>query len=226
MTIIDGLIWLYLLALPIYNYFTHQTEMQAIQSGNTTLSAIYWKTILLIWPGAILALLSNHMTIPIIASSNVSMLWALVILILLVGVVISGIVQVKNSQKIREQLIEKMESVSWLMPKTKKQLMLYLVGVCTTAGVAEEILYRGYLIPFLTQYMDQYLALVVASLIFALPHIYQGKAGILRTAIIGLGLAATVIIFDSLILAIACHFIIDAYSGYIAYISLKSKKSA
>ncbi len=226
MTIIDGLIWCYLVTMPIYSYFTYQSEIDAIASGEKSLTTSYWQSIILLWPPAILALYSESFSMPIFVQTNNHLLWQLAILSALATVLVYGIYTVRGAPKTQELVLEQMKSVSWVMPKTSKQFTLYLLGVCTTAGIAEEIIYRGYLLPLLTQYMESYLAIALASLLFGLAHIYQKGSGVIKTGIIGLIFCLMVTIFDSLILAIACHFLIDAYSGYIYYFAAQMKKSA
>ncbi len=226
MTIIDGLIFIFLFTMPIYCYLTYQSEIDAIKSGKKSLLVSYWQTFLLLWPPALLALYSDHFVPPIIGQLSATWHWQLLIFTTLLSVLGYGIYQIRTSKQTQELVLTQMKDVAWIMPKTTMQFYSYLFAVCMTAGVAEEIIYRGYLLPLLEQYVGSYLAVAISSVAFGLAHLYQNAIGVIKTAITGLIFCLLVIIFDSLLLAIACHFIIDAYSGYLYFLALNSKKSA
>lgn len=226
MNIIDSLIWLFLIGYPIYSYFTYQQEISAVEQGRKTLSTSYWQTMALLWPIAILALMSESYGGQFCTENTNKIMWGLLLVIVLSAVFIYGLAQTQKSDEHQQAVLEQMSSVAWIMPKSNYQLGLYLIGVCTTAGIAEEIIYRGYLLPFLTNYMDNYLAVIVASVIFGLPHIYQGVSGVVKTSIMGVIFCLLVLVFDSLLIAIFCHILVDAYSGYLYFIAHKNKKPA
>ena len=59
-----------------------------------------------------------------------------------------------------------------------------------TAGVCEEFLYRGFALAALAKCaMPIWLTVVLTSILFGLAHAYQGRAGILSTALFGVVLA-------------------------------------
>lgn len=221
MQIIDYILWVYLLAIPLYSIASHQQERQAVLNGKKTLSQSYWQHILMLWPGAILAMFSEHFSYTFGTSVDIWLLIGIIILGVLTTVFYVGIKQVTQSTEVAEKLLEDTRLIAWLMPKTQKQLALYVLGVCLTAGVAEEIIYRGYLMPFLQQHLGAVWAVIISSLLFGLPHIYQNISGVFKTAAIGALFAVTVIVFDSLWLAIALHFLIDTYAGLIYYFANK-----
>lgn len=219
----DLFIWFFLLATPIYGYFTHAREIAAIETGRKPLITCYWQTICFLWPAAILVLLNQRSGIAILPEYQAEQWWGLLLIILLSSVFSYGIYQVIHSEEARQETKKAMSSVAWLMPKTKPQLVIFILGVCVSAGIAEEIVYRGYLLPMLMQHMNTYLAVLISSLIFGLPHIYQGISGVLKTALLGGVFCIIVLLFDSLLLAMVCHFLIDAYSGYLYYVAYTKK---
>jgi len=117
----------------------------------------------------------------------------------------------RNAEKltaIKEQLGE----LSNLAPQTRHEDRLFDM-VSITAGVCEEILYRGLLLATLMSLVGVWPAVAVSSLIFGLGHAYQGIAGIVKTGFIGLALAWLTVSSGSLFIAIVLHTVLDLTGG-------------
>ncbi|MBE0566687.1 MAG: CPBP family intramembrane metalloprotease [Krumholzibacteria bacterium] len=82
-----------------------------------------------------------------------------------------------------------------------------------TAGICEEILYRGILLGLLAGVVGTWPAVAVTSLVFSLGHLYQGPAGLAKTAAVGLVLGALAVLSGSLYAPMALHAAIDLTSG-------------
>jgi membrane protease YdiL (CAAX protease family) len=92
------------------------------------------------------------------------------------------------------------------------------IPVALTAGICEEILFRGFLIRFLhdgAPGLPLFAALAVSSLVFGLNHLYQGWKGALGTAFAGLGFGLLFLVTGSLIPAIVIHALVDLQLVYI-----------
>lgn len=100
--------------------------------------------------------------------------------------------------------------VSAFLPYTKKERWLF-AGICVTAGVCEEILFRGFLLFYLQEVFGSapWVAIVVSSAIFGLCHVYQGFTGVLTTGVLGAVLAGLYLSSGSLLLPIIIHTLID-----------------
>jgi membrane protease YdiL (CAAX protease family) len=103
---------------------------------------------------------------------------------------------------------------SWpaLLPNTLSERAGFLF-VSITAGICEEILYRGFLIQYFTHLamsLPVIVALVVASLSFGLGHTYQGWKGVLGTTIGGLAFGFLFLLTGSLLPGIILHILVDA----------------
>ena len=91
----------------------------------------------------------------------------------------------------------------------------WFVAVALTAGVCEEILYRGY-VPWA---VDSWLggnALVaygLAAVVFGLGHAYQGRDGMIVTGILGLFFGALAYFVGSLVPGQLLHVAIDLVNG-------------
>ncbi len=112
--------------------------------------------------------------------------------------------------KVKEQIGE----LSNLAPQTPREDRLFDM-VSITAGVCEEILYRGLLLATLVSLVGTWPAVAITSLIFGLGHAYQGISGIAKTGLVGLVLALFTVSSGSLYIAIVLHAVIDLTSGRI-----------
>lgn len=103
--------------------------------------------------------------------------------------------------------------VRQLMPVTRRDRLLF-VAVSVTAGICEEIVFRGFLIHVLYGASGSLaLALVLSSGVFGVAHAYQQPIGALRAALLGLILALPLVITGSIIPSIIAHTAIDILSG-------------
>lgn len=123
----------------------------------------------------------------------------------------------KYSKKAREKINQanqkqKNEVVyAEIFPVTSKEKKVWNY-VSLTAGITEEIIYRGFLIYailFLFPNMTIWLVLLISSVLFGLAHSYQGFTGVIKTTIIGLFFTIIYIGLGSILPLIAFHFCID-----------------
>jgi len=119
----------------------------------------------------------------------------------------------RNADKLRA-IKEQMGELSNLAPQTPTENRL-LDMVSITAGVCEEILYRGLLLATLVSLVGTWPAVAISSLIFGLGHAYQGISGIAKTGLVGLVLALLTVFSGSLFIAIVLHAVVDLTSGRI-----------
>ncbi len=93
-----------------------------------------------------------------------------------------------------------------VLPQTPAETAVFSLLVAPTAGIGEEIVYRGFLMgQFWIVTNNAWLAAAISSALFGLAHAYQGRWGILRTALIGFAFAIGVIETGSLVPSILAH---------------------
>lgn len=104
--------------------------------------------------------------------------------------------------------------VRGMLPVSRDERLWWVV-LSVTAGVCEELLYRGFLLQFLRGHLAGGLALgltlawLVSSLAFGIAHIYQGVHGVVETTAAGLVFGLVAILTGSLIVPIMLHCLID-----------------
>ncbi len=105
------------------------------------------------------------------------------------------------------------ESIAFLLPGTRSERR-WAGAVAVTAGVAEELVFRGLFLALGIGLvgLSPLLAAILVSVVFGLAHVYQGAQGVLTTALLGGVLAAIVLNTESLLPAILLHVLIDLRS--------------
>ena len=117
---------------------------------------------------------------------------------------------------------EKMKQVNGLgrmvhfLPHTSRDLR-YFFGVSITAGIVEEIVYRGFVLWYLGSFMPLWVAVVVSSIGFGLGHIYLGASGAVRAGLVGLCFAIFYVLTGSVWLPILAHIALDILQGLIFF---------
>jgi uncharacterized protein len=114
----------------------------------------------------------------------------------------------KAVARLRKQL----EFATAIVPETSgERRAFWLVSI--TAGICEEILFRGFLMWLIAAWTDLLVAVIISSLLFGCMHIYLGAAQVPKTAIVGLLLAIIVVASGSLWPAIVIHAAVDLNAG-------------
>lgn len=141
---------------------------------------------------------------------------SLIILFLITGVIVFLYSQLKTDDENAPALEEKMQDVYHYLPKTQGELGWFIV-LSVSAGICEEIIFRGFLWGALGQIVNIWVAVVVANLIFALTHIGSGRQNLMNSFVLGLVFSGIYYISGSLWPAIILHAAIDIYSGILGY---------
>ena len=96
-----------------------------------------------------------------------------------------------------------------LLPQLRPERRLFVL-VALSAGVGEELLFRGFGLRFLAHFgLAGFTLLLAAAAAFGLLHLYQGAVGVLATSVIDLLLSAVYIATGSLVAPIVLHTLID-----------------
>lgn len=103
------------------------------------------------------------------------------------------------------------------LPNTGAERAAFVL-VSLTAGVCEEILYRGFLIRFLhagAPTLPILAALAASSVAFGLSHAYQGLRGMVTTMVAGFLMGALFLLSGSLAAVMALHALMDLQIAYV-----------
>jgi membrane protease YdiL (CAAX protease family) len=139
------------------------------------------------------------------ASSSVWSQVPAIVVVLAVGTVLF------RRPSLRDALRRQARGFIALLPSTNEERLLF-VPLAITAGVCEEILFRGFLVAYvawLWPHATNTELIAVTSIAFGFAHLYQGVFGVLVTGIVGVLLASMVLDGGSLLPAILVHALID-----------------
>jgi len=144
-------------------------------------------------------------------------LWAgLSFVALLIGFLVAQRTALLARPQTIERVRPKLEFAEPLLPHTSFERKLFWI-VSLTAGVSEELFFRGFLIWYLMAWMGPLAAVLLSSAIFGMGHIYLGWRQVPRTGLVGLALAFVALASASLLPAMLLHAAMDWNSGELAY---------
>lgn len=116
----------------------------------------------------------------------------------------------------RADLRRQMGAVDEFLPRTGLELRVFAV-VALSAGICEELFFRGFLIPYVSAWIGVPAAVLVTSVTFGLVHLYQGPAGAARVAVGGAIAALVTLAAGALWPAMLLHAALDLFGGLVGH---------
>jgi CAAX protease family protein len=146
---------------------------------------------------------------------NIQLWWHLPIIFLLVYLLDTFVTL--SSKKEIDKSIENFKKRTPFLPTRKSELPDYLL-MCFSAGVFEEIVYRGYLVNYCWHLFDGFsyqrsLSVIVPALVFSISHFYQGTKAVIKIFVLALLFGYIFIYSGSLLIVMLLHFLVDAVGG-------------
>ena len=224
--LIDHIVFVLLaVAFPIWDFFWLRKRGALILAGQTELRMKLYRTIigqewvmaivlLGLWftlgrDGNTLGLVPQRGTLVWVGYGLAAAVCALIVL---------QAWSVMRSPEKQAAMLDEIGSLSFLLPQTLQERRTF-DAVSVTAGICEEIVYRGFMIAYLMALFAApfWIAGLVSSVIFGLAHSYQGPAGIPRTAAVGGAMALLYGLTGSLWAPMVAHAVIDIASGRLTF---------
>jgi membrane protease YdiL (CAAX protease family) len=135
---------------------------------------------------------------------------------------VGQVVVVYRNPRQLESIRSQIESLRPLLPQTRKESR-WFTAISVTAGICEELLFRGYLLAYMSGYLGIIPGVLISSAVFGLGHVYQGPRGVLKTGGVGLILAGLYLLTGSLWAPILLHAVTDVTSGFLARRALEEQ---
>lgn len=126
--------------------------------------------------------------------------------------------QAADDPEALELVRHRLRNLERMMPRTPRELT-WFTALAVTAGICEELLYRGFLIWYLSHALGLIQSFALAGVIFGVAHAYQGPRGMLLTGGVGLFLGAVYALSGSLLAPMLIHAIMDWHTGRIAFVA-------
>lgn len=120
------------------------------------------------------------------------------------------------SDEALDDVRRRMAHLERMLPADPTELTWFM-RLAVTAGICEELLYRGYLLWYLTHWMGLVQAGAVSAILFGIGHAYQGVRGAVTTGLVGAFLAAVYALSGSIYPPMLVHALMDVHAGQMTY---------
>ena len=132
----------------------------------------------------------------------------------------------RNEQKIMETKARWVKEIPILPAKFEE--FKYFLFVAFSAGVCEEIIFRGFFIQYFLAInenndLGNWLAVIIPACLFAFGHLYQGGKAAIKILGMSILFGWIFILTKSLLLLMLIHFLLDVLGGFLAYRILKNE---
>lgn len=156
---------------------------------------------------------------------NLAAVWWLVVIFILLYVIDTGIAI--NSKDSLEKKFSASHTKTPFMPTKRHELPLYFL-MCFSAGVFEEIIFRGFLVTYclylFSGFNDPELwAVIIPAIVFSIAHYYQGGKAVFKIFILSVLFGFIFIWSESLLLVMLLHFLVDATGGLLTLKYMKEE---
>jgi uncharacterized protein len=135
--------------------------------------------------------------------------------------------------KLLEAVRKQLSAADALMPRTSEERGLFTY-VSMTAGICEELLYRGFVMWYVTAWVARLgggvgwaaliLALVITSVLFGAAHIYLGRVPAIKAGVAGLVFGIVVLGSGLIWPAAIMHAAVDLNSGDLGFHAVNAAK--
>ena len=124
------------------------------------------------------------------------------------GLLLGAVALVRQSG--REDAPGTAGDIDVLIPRSRTERR-WFAAVAVTAGITEEVFYRAFGLTLLLAVLPggQWWAVLVAAVLFALGHVYQGAQGVLATGVLAVGFGALYLLTGSLLPSMLLHVLMD-----------------
>jgi uncharacterized protein len=120
--------------------------------------------------------------------------------------------------RLKKTKIENFKDLKPIIPLNNEEYRHYSF-LAFSAGVCEEFVYRGFLIPYLISLFSSfenphYYAVAFQALIFSLSHMYQGKTAVYKIFLLSVLFGLIFLYSGSLLIVVVLHVAVDLISGW------------
>jgi membrane protease YdiL (CAAX protease family) len=203
-------------AVPIWDHF--ETKRLKSSSDPRVKIQSYQKTVGWLWAGSVVACIVLGLRTVLTIHRDASEASWLPGSGFIVGFIGAALVPLflpiflmMRSETTRARIAKSLENLNFILPKTAEERRWFVL-VAITAGMCEEILYRGFLIHYFRELpvsIGLIGTLILSSCVFGFAHLYQGVVGIVQTTILGAIFGLIFIVTGSLLLPMVLHALID-----------------
>ena len=218
------LVVLFGIFLPYIAVFHSQPELKNIVFDTAQKIQVYYSNSLLQWIGVItIGTLwyfkdRSYIDLGLGSPQMTTIAWGL-ILSFIIWYILDTWWELRNESIIAATKKKWRNNIPFL-PENWQELRHFFF-VAFTAGVCEEIIFRGFCIQYFLalnqdNLLGMWLAILIPAFLFSVGHVYQGYSAVLKTLLMAILLGWVFILTQSLWIPILLHFLVDVISGYLA----------
>ena len=225
MTLLDhGLVFIIAIVYPIAGFIGFRRLLRRVAAGESVnRSQLYRNTIighwtllfmcLALWAGAA----GPWSALGLGLQLDLRFALGVVLTVLGIVVLLMQLRQVNNAtQEEISGFRKRFGKLSIIIPHNGNELARFY-GLSITADIVEEILWRGFLIWYLNQFMPLWAAALVSVIGFGLAHAYQGIANLPQVTAVGAAFTGLYLLTGSIWLPVILHAAVDILQGRLAY---------
>ena len=225
MLILDHLLFLVLaVAHPVAGYLSFQRLLRRVEAGeHVARSTIYDSTIIGQW-------FLFGLTVAVWAGAGRDWAWlgldgpldgrffaGVILALIAIGLLVLQVKQIAGATTDElEHTRSQLGKLEFIIPRNRGELH-HFYRLSLTAGIVEEVLWRGFMIWYLNQFMPLWGAAILSTIGFAAAHAYQGAANVPRIILVGAVFAGLYLLTGSVWVPIALHAAVDVLQGRTAY---------
>jgi len=221
-----------LIGLPVRAFFSMRALRSAAPEQLVALRRRIWTNAIIsqwVLAGLVLALTlvlgRAPASLGLVPRATAGLLGVLLGLATMVSLVVRQRGSIATDESVRDRIQERLAPVVRLMPGSRAEFPLFAVLACT-AGLCEELLFRGYLLWYGSQFVPVLWAGLIQAVLFGVAHFYQGRRGIVLTGFAGIFLTAITFVTGSIWAAVLIHALMDLNAGDLALRALPGEARA
>ncbi|NNF32876.1 MAG: CPBP family intramembrane metalloprotease [Saprospiraceae bacterium] len=207
------------IVIPVLSVLRGQVNMEEVRMTVSDKKKFYLANAGVLWIGAIMVFVLWLLALRPLEEMGFRSPIMDLLVIVLTGLFIVAYVIETYTELNREGNEDEILKSAAFLPQNKQELGYFMI-LAISAGICEEIVYRGFLVNYLMAVIDDQIlafnvAVIFPAVIFGIVHMYQGINSVLKIAIMSL-LFSTIFIFSqSLLIVILLHAGVDIVGGII-----------
>ena len=212
------------IALPVYTIWKGKLDLSDMEFDTSTKLQVYYGNSLILWGGALIVIFIWWIQAKSFASLGFSPpIISTIVIILSSVIVLLYIIDAYRETFIptrRIQTIKRFKENTPFLPANKNEFF-HFCFLAVTAGITEEIIYRGFIVNYLLFVFGNSisgigLAVLIPAIAFGGLHIYQGKVAVFKIILLAIIFGLIFVFSKSLYIVIVIHVLIDLVGGVLA----------
>ena len=223
LTILDHILFaLIAFVMPVLAVFRVRPQVAQIPTNSKVKIRLYWLNSMVLWGGAVVAILVwwfSGRDWPLMGWQGVRPdyfpEWLIAVAVIALFYMFDTFLSWNRLEH---------HASAALLPANWREFLHFGTVVSISAGVCEEIVFRGFLVTYIVVLLDGSpyagaVAVIGSALIFAVLHAYQGWVATVKIGLLTVLFGMIFLMTSSLIPVIIVHFLIDFLGGLVATVA-------